>query len=47
MKNIYKYENGVVCIKITDTSYDIIRKSTPVFLKKVVKERSDKCVETK
>lgn len=47
MKKIYKFENCVVCIKFTDTSINIIRKETPVFLKKVMKERDEKCVRTK
>lgn len=40
MKKIYKYENAVVSIILTETSKGIIRKATPVFLKNVVKERS-------
>ena len=47
MKKIYKYENAVVSIIIAETSNDIIRKATPVFLKNVVKERKQKCVRTK
>lgn len=47
MKKIYKYENAVVSIIIAETSQDIIRKFTPVFLQQVVKERSKKCVRMK
>ena len=47
MKRIYKYENAVVTIIFADTSNDIIRKHTPVFLKNVVKERKQKCARTK
>lgn len=39
MKKIYRYGNAMVFIILTETSNDIIRKKTPVFLKNVVKER--------
>lgn len=47
MKQIYKYGNAVITIIMSDTSNDIIRKYTPVFLKNVVKERKQKCARMK
>lgn len=40
MKKIYKYDNSVITIIVPDSSIDLIRDKTEIFLKRVVKEKS-------